>query len=267
MASAYRPRHTNNNKYHFINNWKPNTIRSQRSINNTKPHFSRIQIKNTIPAIPNLFTTIKFTITIYLKINMKNPKIIHFHGYYLINKLELLKFGDIESNPGPMPNILHTHPATHKKRANIYFIPNTIKLQPEYQHIANTFAPILKNTHSLHHQAIIIHPHLHQYIQTQRQSPLSHILYAIVIIIHPSIATCNSILAQPQNYHFNDIWTNTLIIRLANLTNPPERHILTLHPYITFVGNNQDLILPKNSIHTEIYEFHHKIYQMGNSSM
>ena len=75
---------------------------------------------------------------------MKNPKILHSHGYYFINKLELLKCRDKKPNPGPMPNILHTHPTTHKKRANIYFIPNTIKLQPEYQQIANTFAPILK---------------------------------------------------------------------------------------------------------------------------
>ena len=166
---------------------------------------------------------------------MKNPKALHSHGYYFINKLELLKCGDIEPNPGPMPNILHTHPATHRKRASIYFIPNTIKLQPEYQHIGNTFAPILKNTHSLYPQAIITYPHLHQYIQTQRQSPLTHILYALVITIHPSIDTCNKILAQPQNYHFNNIWTNSLIIRLSNLTNPPERHILTPHPYTTFV--------------------------------
>ena len=35
-----------------------------------------------------------------------------------------------------MPDILHTHPALHKKRAKEYFIPNMIKLQPEYQHIA-----------------------------------------------------------------------------------------------------------------------------------
>ena len=82
-------------------------------------------------------------------------------------------------------------------------------------------------------------------------------LYALVITIHPSIDTCNNILAQPQNYHFNNIWTNTLIIRLANLTNPPERHIVTPHPYTTFVENNQDIILPKNTIHTEIYEFIH----------
>ena len=49
MASAYRPRHTNNNKYHFINNWKPNSITSQKSTNNTKPHFSPIQIKKPYP--------------------------------------------------------------------------------------------------------------------------------------------------------------------------------------------------------------------------
>ena len=237
-ASAYQPRHKSNNTYQFINNWKPNSITSHKYINKIKSHFSPKQIENIIPAIPNLFTTTKFKITIYLKTNMKNPKTVHSHGYYFINKLELLKCGDIEPNPGPMPNILHTHPATHKKRANIYFIPNTIKLQPEYQHIANTFAPILKNTHPLHPQAITTYPHLHQYIQIQRQIPPTHILYALVITIHLSIDTCNNILAQPQNYHFNDIWTNTLIIRLANLTNPPERHILTPHPYTTFVENN-----------------------------
>ena len=82
-------------------------------------------------------------------------------------------------------------------------------------------------------------------------------LYALIITIHPSIDTCNNILVQPQNYHFNNIWTNTLIIKLTNLTNPPERHILTPHPYTTFMENNEDIILPKNSIHTEIYEFIH----------
>ena len=59
---------------------------------------------------------------------MENPKTLHFHGYYFLNKLILLKCGDIEPNPGTMPNILHTHHATYIKRANIYFIPNTIKL-------------------------------------------------------------------------------------------------------------------------------------------
>ena len=219
-------------------------------------NFSPKQIDNIIPAMPNLFITTKFTITIYLKTNMKNPIILHSHGYYFINKLELLKCGHIESNPGPMPNILYTH-LLHTKRANIHFIPNTIKLQPEYQHIAKYISPKLKNTHPLHPQAITTYPHLHQYIQTQMQAPLTHLLYALVITIHPSIDTSNNILAQPQNYHFKNIWTNTLIIRLANLTNPPERHILTPHPYTTFLENNQNVILPKTSIYTEIYEFIH----------
>ena len=234
-------------------------------------HFSPKQIGKSIPAIPNLFTTTKFTIVIYLKINKNKPKMRHFNGYYFINKLELLKCGDIELNPGPMPNILSTHPATHKKRANIYFIPNTIKLQPEYQHIAKTFAPILNTTHPLHPQAIIAYPHLHQYIQTQRQSPTTHLLYALTVTIHPSIDTCNNILAQPHNYHFNNIWTNTLIIRLANLTNPPERHILTPHPYTTFVENNLDIIHKKtqymrkymNSFTTKILPLHQTLSKIN----
>ena len=257
MASAYRPRLTYHNTCIRINYWKPNSMTNHQFTNNTQSHFSPKQIEKPIPAIPNLFTTTKYTLIIYLKTHMKKPKTILTHGHYFINKLELLKCGDIESNPGPMPNILHSHPTTHKRRANIYFIPNTIKLQPEYQHLANTFAPILKNTHSLYPQTINTYPHLHQYIQTQRQSPPTHLLYALIITIHPLIDTCNHILAQPQNFHFNNIWTNTLIIRLANLHNPPERHIMTPHPYTTFIENNQDIILPQNSIHTKIYEFIH----------
>ena len=144
MASAYQPRQTNNNTYHLINSWRPNSITSQILGNHEKSHFSPTQVEHVIPALPNLFTTTKLIIVLCIKTNMKKPKTIYFTSYYFINKLELLKCGDIELNPGPMPNILHTHPAPHKKRANIYLIPNTIKLQPEYQHIATTFAPILK---------------------------------------------------------------------------------------------------------------------------
>ena len=256
MASAFRPRHINNT-YHYIKNWKPNSITKPLPTNNVMSHFSPKLVEKTTPAMPNLFTTTKFTFLKYLKINMRKPKILQFYGYYFIDILDLLKCGDIELNPGPMPDILRTHPITHKKRANTYFIPNTIKLQPEYQHLANTFAPILKHTHPLHLQAITTYPHLHHYTQTQNQSPPTHMLYALIITIHPAIDICNNMLAQPQNYHFNNIWTNTLIIRLANLTNPPERHILTPHPYTTFIENNQHIILPQNSIHKKIYEFIH----------
>ena len=43
-ASAYRPRHINNNVFHFINIRKPNSITSPNSIHNTKSHFSPKQI-------------------------------------------------------------------------------------------------------------------------------------------------------------------------------------------------------------------------------
>ena len=156
-----------------------------------------------------------------------------------------------------MPNILQTHPPIHKQIAKTYFIPNTIKLHPEYQHIAKFFAPIAKTNHPLHQRAITELPHLHQYIQTQNHSPLPHILYALVITIHPSVNRSNDILAQPHIYYFSNIWTNTLIIRLANLHNPPERHILTTYPSTKFIETNQDLIFPKNSIHNELYKFIH----------
>ena len=254
-ASAYRPRHKNTKKYQFKYNWAPRKTTNNTPIDNTKTHFSTKQQPNKVLALPNIFSTTTFTHTKHLKLNKQKQKIIQTHGYYFINKLSLLQCGDIEPNPGPMPNILRTHPATHKKRAKTYFIPNTIKLQPEYHHIANTFAPILKDNHPLHHLISVKYPHLHRYIQTQSHSPLTHILYALIITIHPSIDMCNNTLAQPHTYDFNDIWTNTLLIRLANLNNPPERHILTQHPYTTFVRNNQDIINPKNSIYTELYEF------------
>jgi hypothetical protein len=256
-ASASRPRHKTKNKYQFTNNWTPNTITNHIPIDNTNTHFSTKQLANIIPALPNLFTTTKFILNKYQKINKRKPTILQLHGYYFIKKLTLLQCGDIELNPGPMLDILRTHPTTHKKRAKTYFIPNTIKLQPEYQHIASTFAPILRHNHPLHHQTTTMYPHLHQYIQTQSHFQLTHILYALIITINPSIDKCNRILAQPRTYHFNNIWTNTLIIRLANLNNPPERHILTQHPYTIFVENNQDITHPKNYIHTELYKFIH----------
>ena len=189
--------------------------------------------------------------------NKRNPNLKHYQGYHFINSLALLQCGDVETNPGPMPNMLRTHPTTHKRRANIYFIPNTIKLHPEYQHLASSFSPILKQDHPLRQQSIRTFSHLHQYIQTQNQAPLPHLLYAIIITINPSINECNNILAQPNIYHFTLEWTNTLLTKLANLTNPPERYIRTIHRYTKFIESHQDLIKPPNSIHKELYNFIH----------
>ena len=218
MASAYRPRQNTKHTYQHIYNWYLSKITKHTTETTTHPHYSPTQIENITHALPNLFTTTRFTITKYYKIHNKNPKSVTYHGYYFVNKLALLQCGDIESNLGPMPDILQTHPSTHKKTAKTYFIPNTIKLHPEYYHIAKSFAPILKVDHPSHQQAITDLPHLHQYILTQSHSPLPQILYALVITIHPSVNKSNDILAQPHIYHFNNIWTNTLIIRLGGVS-------------------------------------------------
>ena len=114
-ASASRPRQKILNEYKLTNDWIPNTVTNHKPNYNTNTHFSTKQLANVIPAFPNLFNTTKFIITKYLKINKQKPKIIILKGYYFINKLTLLLCGDIEPNPGPMPNILQTHPATHRK--------------------------------------------------------------------------------------------------------------------------------------------------------
>ena len=74
------------------------------------------------------------------KIKVKFLWIIHqiqhtkTHYYIFDNSLLLLRNRDIEENPGPMPNILETHPSPHRQRYKTYFITCTIKLQLEYQH-------------------------------------------------------------------------------------------------------------------------------------
>ena len=78
--------------------------------------------------------------------------------------LLLLRCGDIETNPGPMPNILTKHPPSHKQRNKTYFIPFTIKLQPEYQHLAKEFSPSLNTTHPRHLDSTTTYPHLSRYI-------------------------------------------------------------------------------------------------------
>jgi hypothetical protein len=88
-----------------------------------------------------------------------------------------------------MPNLLQTHPPTHEKRNIIYFIPNTIKLRPEYQHLAKKFAPHLLPTHQYHPQCTNSHPHLHHYIHQVHTYPPTppRILYALIYTIHPSL--------------------------------------------------------------------------------
>ena len=74
MASACRPRHkTNNNKnnYEHLYYWyPPTTTNDTLKYTTPAPYFPEQSIK-AILALPNLFTTIKFTLIKYYKTNKK----------------------------------------------------------------------------------------------------------------------------------------------------------------------------------------------------
>ena len=150
-----------------------------------------------------------------------------------------------------MPNLLMAHPNTHKRLDKTYFIPCTIKLQPEYQHLATQFSPIITNTHPTHQEANIKYPHLAQYISHKQNHPPTHILYALITTISPSLETCNNKLIHPPDPN----WTSILLLKMSTLQNPPERYIATPHPYIQFINRHQNIIKPPNTIHKEIYNF------------
>ena len=166
----------------------------------------------------------------------------------------LMLCGDIEPNPGPMPNLLQNHPTTHKNRNKMYFIPCTIKLHPEYQHLATQFSLSIYLTHPNHQETITKYPHLSKYIHQNQHHPPPRILYALITTISPILETCNHILIQTPTPD----WTTTLLEKMALLQNPPKRHILNAHPYTKFTQNNQDLINPTPSINKEIYKFIHE---------
>ena len=181
------------------------------------------------------------------------PQINHTYPRQFQPQLLLLQCGDIHPNPGPMPDILKTHPTTHKRRQLMYFIPSTIKFQPEYQHLAHTFAPIFQNLHPLHAHIITSFPHLYRYTQLLTSHPPPRIIYALIVTISPSVHTCNTTLQQEP---ITD-WTLQLLEVMATLPNPPERHIATIHPYTQFRNNYIDIITPSNTVHKQLYNYIH----------
>ena len=79
----------------------------------------------SITPSPKLYKTIKTWPTYQIHNNKT------YYCYSINKSLQLLKSGDIETNLGPMPNILETHPPPDRHRYKTYFIECTIKLQPE----------------------------------------------------------------------------------------------------------------------------------------
>ena len=132
--------------------------------------------------------------------------------------LLLMLCGDIEPNLGPVPNLLQTHPSTHKNMSKMYFLPCTIKRQPEYQHLAKYFSPSINVTHTKHQDTTTKYPHLSKYIYQNQHHPLPRILYALITTINPILETCNHLLIQiPTPY-----LTKILLEQMILLQNPPE---------------------------------------------
>ena len=250
---------------HSIN--LPNNKKNATHTNNNKTVTKQILQKIHIyEARPNSLAPYQTKQT-YNKHSKYNPKINKIKRQNSVHKKQqhskpttsqafslrsiLLLSGDIETNPGPMPNILQTHPSTHKNRCKMYFIECTIKLLPEYQHLATQFSPILNLAHPKHQDTIIDYPHLSKYIYNNLHHPPPRILYALITTISPVIETCNHLLTQTPTPD----WTTIILEKMATLQNPPERHIITTHPYTQFINTNQNIINPSNTIHKELYNF------------
>ena len=133
--------------------------------------------------------------------------------------------------------MLGTHPMVHKRRYKTYFITCTIKLQPEYKHLAKTFSPILNVNHHEHQKAIEHYPNLNTLVNHIRHHPTPRILFALIVTISPNITSCEYQVSNASEIE----WTLTLLNKMLLLSNPPERHISTQHPYTQFINENTKL--------------------------
>ena len=138
---------------------------------------------------------------------------IKYYYYHIDNSLRLLKSGDIKTNPGPMPNILEAHPPPHRQRYKTYFTECTIKLQLEYQHLAKTFSPVLKNNHPNHINASRNFPYLTRYLNLNKHHPKARILFALITTISPNINSCEHQLIQIPSPN----WTSILLVKMTTL--------------------------------------------------
>jgi hypothetical protein len=162
--------------------------------------------------------------------------------------------GDIELNPGPCSHIIPNLPLDYKSRRSIYFLPKTIKFKPEYQHLAQNFAPHLISTHPLHSQKTLFHPHLFQFIHTHSSHPSPRLLYTLIVTLSPSPDTCELTFHHSPNPPH----AQTLLTCLSQLPTPPEIQITTLYPFDLFQQANAILIHPPNTIHIQLYDFIHQ---------
>ena len=239
--------HKKRSKLYFT----PNTIKLKREHINIKTKYK--------PFLKSNHQIIQQTYGCLYRSFQNHPNIHRKRLLYALvttfgKSLILLRSGDIEKNPGPMLDILETHPSLHKRRYKTYFITCIIKLQLEYQHFAKTFSPILKTDHPNHITATRNFPYLTRYLNQKRQHPTPRLLFALITTISPDINTCEYQLINIPNQD----WTATLLDRMTTLRNPIERHINILHPYTKFTNNHKKLLNPPTTIHKEIFDFIHQ---------
>ena len=103
---------------HQHTNTKHNTLHTHRYILHTC---------TLLDPFPPYTNQPKLTIQTHNKKSQLNITTKHHNKKHL-----LLQCGDIHPNPGPMPNMLQKHPPAHRRQQNTYFLPSTIKFQPEY---------------------------------------------------------------------------------------------------------------------------------------
>ena len=135
LLCNHLPTHKKKSKLYFI----PNTIKLKPEYTSIKTKYEPFLNSNH----PNHQATQQTYGCLYKSIQ-NHPNIHRRRLFYALvttfdKSLILLRSRDIGANPGPMPNILETHPSPHKQRYETYFITCTIKLQPKYQHLAKAF--------------------------------------------------------------------------------------------------------------------------------
>lgn len=190
----------------------------------------------------------------------------------------ILQCGDIHPNPGPMPDLLQTHPPPTKEDMLIQFgFSLKVKLfiwiknlEPTHFSCAqrrkgvrlnfnrnnNTYPKHLnlfsKNrTTYIYKQYSCSHTYITTYNNTNHPPPM--IIYALIVTINPSIEICNIYLQHPPTQN----WTSQLLETMATLPNPPEGHITIPHPYTQFHNVYIDTITPLNTIHKKLYDYLH----------
>ena len=178
----------NHNKYKISLTPNDQKTKNNNNNNNNNKLKQNRKCKTTYNSLPqqcpnkNPNQITKITSKQQTKTYKKQPLL--FTSYTFHSQLLLLLSGDIETNPGPMPNILQTHPPTHRNRCKNYFIECTIKLQPEYQHLAKQFSPIINITHPNHQDATNKYPYLSSYIhRNQHHPPHEYYMHLLPLLV------------------------------------------------------------------------------------